>query len=84
VRALHGHALLSRYPICAARLVPFTVGYDWFKESKIRPLEKAKRKAAILIREDLLQEVCRGSRTTLLPTSLSFLTNNNRSRRVKA
>jgi endonuclease/exonuclease/phosphatase family metal-dependent hydrolase len=65
VRALHGNAVLSRYPIRSARLVPFTMGYDWFKESRIRPLEKAKRKAAILIGEDLLQEVRRGQRTTL-------------------
>lgn len=65
VRALHGNAVLSRYPIRSARLVPFTVGYDWFKESNIRPLEKAKRKAAILIGEDLQKEVRRGQRTTL-------------------
>lgn len=65
LRALHGNAVLSRYPIKSARLVPFTIGYDWFKESKIRPLEKAKRKAAILIGEDLLREVRRGQRTTL-------------------
>ena len=65
VRALHGQAVLSRYPIRDARLVPFTVGYDWFNESKIKPLEKAKRKAAILIGEDLLREVRRGGRTTL-------------------
>lgn len=65
VRALHGNAVLSRYPIRSARLVPFTVGYDWFKESNIRPLETAKRKAAILIGEDLLREVRRGQRTTL-------------------
>jgi endonuclease/exonuclease/phosphatase family metal-dependent hydrolase len=65
LRALHGNAVLSRYPIRSARLVPFTTGYDWFKESKIRPLEKAKRKAAILIGEDLLREVRRGQRTTL-------------------
>jgi hypothetical protein len=57
--------VLSRYPIRSARLVPFTVGYDWFKESKIRPLEKAKRKAAVLTGEDLLREVRRGQRTTL-------------------
>jgi len=63
--ALHGNAILSRYPIRSARLVPFTVGYDWFKESKIRPLEKTKRKAAILIGEDLVREVRRGQRTTL-------------------
>ena len=65
LRALHGNAILSRYPIRSARLIPFTVGYDWFKESKIRPLEKGKRKAAILIGEDLLREVRRGQRTTL-------------------
>lgn len=65
LRALHGNAVLSRYPIRSARLVPFTMGYDWFKESKIRPLEKAKRKAGVLIGEDLLREVRRGGRTTL-------------------
>lgn len=65
LRALHGNAVLSRYPIRSARLVPFTVGYDWFKESKIRPTEKLKRKAALLIGEDLLREVRRGQRTTL-------------------
>jgi endonuclease/exonuclease/phosphatase family metal-dependent hydrolase len=65
VRALHGNAVLSRYPIRSARLVPFTVGYDWFKESKIRPLEKGKRKVAVLIGEDLQKEVRRGQRTTL-------------------
>jgi endonuclease/exonuclease/phosphatase family metal-dependent hydrolase len=66
IRALHGNAILSRYPIKSARLVPFKTGYDWFKgENKIRPLEKAKRKAAILIGEDLQREVRRGGRTTL-------------------
>jgi endonuclease/exonuclease/phosphatase family metal-dependent hydrolase len=65
VRALHGTAVLSRYPIRSARLVPFKVGYDWFKESKITNLEKTKRKAAVLVGEDLLQEVRRGGRTTL-------------------
>jgi endonuclease/exonuclease/phosphatase family metal-dependent hydrolase len=65
VRALHGNAVLSRYPIRSARLVPFTVGYDWYKESNIRSLEKVKRKAAILIGEDLQKEVRRGQRTTL-------------------
>ncbi len=66
LRALHGNAVLSRYPIRSAKLIPFTVGYDWFKESKIRPLEKAKRKAAILIGEDLSREVRRGQRSMLL------------------
>jgi endonuclease/exonuclease/phosphatase family metal-dependent hydrolase len=66
IRALHGNAVLSRYPIRSARLVPFTVQYDWFKgENKITSLEKAKRKAAILIGEDLLRETRRGGRMTL-------------------
>jgi endonuclease/exonuclease/phosphatase family metal-dependent hydrolase len=65
LRALHGNAVLSRYPIRRARLVPFTIGYDWFKESKIHTLEKAKRQAAKLVGEDLMREVRRGQRTTL-------------------
>jgi endonuclease/exonuclease/phosphatase family metal-dependent hydrolase len=65
LKAMHGNAVLSRYPIRSARLIPFTVGYDWFTESKIRPLEKGKRKAALLIGEELLREVRRGQRTTL-------------------
>ena len=65
LRALHGNAVLSRYPIRSARLVPFSTGYDWYKENKIRPLEKGKRKAGVLIGEDLLREVRRGGRTTL-------------------
>src|SRR4029077_4584707 len=65
-RALHGNAAPRRYPIRSAQLIPFTVGYDWFKESKIRPLEKGKRKTAILIGEDLMREVRRGQRSMLL------------------
>jgi endonuclease/exonuclease/phosphatase family metal-dependent hydrolase len=66
LRALHGNAVLSRYPIRSARLLPFTAGYDWFAESKIRPLEKGKRKAALLVGEDLAREVRRGQRSMLL------------------
>jgi endonuclease/exonuclease/phosphatase family metal-dependent hydrolase len=65
LRALHGTAVLSRYPIRSARIVPFTVGYDWFKESKIRPLEKGKRQASKLVGEDLMREIRRGQRMTL-------------------
>jgi endonuclease/exonuclease/phosphatase family metal-dependent hydrolase len=65
LKALHGTAVLSRYPIRSARIVPFTVGYDWFKESKVRPLEKGKRQASKLVGEDLMREVRRGHRMTL-------------------
>jgi endonuclease/exonuclease/phosphatase family metal-dependent hydrolase len=65
LRALHGNAVLSRYPIRSARIVPFTVGYDWFKETKLRPLEKTKRQASKLVGEDTMREVRRGQRMTL-------------------
>ena len=65
LKALHGNAVLSRYPIRSARVVPFTMGYDWFEESKVRPLEKAKRQASKLIGEDMMREVRRGQRMTL-------------------
>jgi endonuclease/exonuclease/phosphatase family metal-dependent hydrolase len=65
LRALHGNAVLSRYPVRSARVVPFTVGYDWYTENKIRPLEKGKRKAALLVGEDLAREVRRGQRMSL-------------------
>ena len=65
LRALHGNAVLSRYPIRSARAVPFTVGYDWLKETKLRPLEKGKRQASKLVGEDLMREVRRGQRMTL-------------------
>jgi endonuclease/exonuclease/phosphatase family metal-dependent hydrolase len=32
--ALHGNAVLSRYPIRSARLVPFTMGYDRFNREQ--------------------------------------------------
>jgi endonuclease/exonuclease/phosphatase family metal-dependent hydrolase len=65
LRLLHGTAVLSRYPIRSARIVPFKVGYDWFKETKIRPLEKGKREVSKLVGEDLMREVRRGQRMTL-------------------
>ena len=65
LRALHGNAVLSRYPIRSVRIVPFKVGYDWFKETKLRPLEKGKRQASKLVGEDMMREVRRGQRMTL-------------------
>ena len=66
LRALHGTAVLSRYPIRAARVLPFKVGYDWFEENKIHPIEKAKRKAAVVIGEDLAREMRRGGRMAMI------------------
>jgi endonuclease/exonuclease/phosphatase family metal-dependent hydrolase len=70
LRALHGNAVLSRYPIRSARLVPFaTAGYDWFEsEWKLPRFEVTKRRAAVLLGEALGREVRRGGRTNLLVT----------------
>jgi endonuclease/exonuclease/phosphatase family metal-dependent hydrolase len=72
LRALHGTAVLSRYPIFEARLEPFpTAGYDWYGGEKeaLGPLEKGKRigaDAAFL--EKTLRQVRRGQRTSLIVT----------------
>jgi endonuclease/exonuclease/phosphatase family metal-dependent hydrolase len=68
LRALHGTAVLSRYPIREARLVPFEhPGYDWYTgEKSISNPEKGKRKAAILVGEKIGREIRRGGRTNLI------------------
>ena len=62
LRALHGSAVLSRYPIREAKLVPFEhPAYDWYNgEKRISTPEKGKRAAAILVGEKLGREIRRG------------------------
>ncbi len=68
LRALHGTAILSRYPIRLAELRPFEFQpYDWYKEEQgLRPGEKGIRAGARVIGEELYREMRRGGRTTLL------------------
>ena len=72
LKALHGTAVLSRYPIRQARLEPFqTVGYDWYAGEKkaLDPLEKGERigaEAAFL--EKITRQIRRGGRTSLIVT----------------
>ena len=72
LKALHGTAVLSRYPIRQARLKPFqTVGYDWYAGEK-KPLdvlekgERAGAEAAFL--EKVTRQIRRGGRTSLIVT----------------
>ena len=67
LRALHGTAILSRYPIREAQLRPFEHrAYDWFGEERgLRPTEKGIRAGAKVIGEDMNREMRRGGRTTL-------------------
>ncbi len=68
LRALHGTAILSRYPIREARLQPFALhAYDWYgKEKGIRPTEKGIRAGLTLLGEKSDREMRRGGRTILM------------------
>lgn len=69
VLGLHGSAILSRYPIREARLVPFKhQAYDWYRgEKKYGKVEAGKRKgASVAFGEEILREVRRGGRTNLI------------------
>lgn len=69
VQALHGTAVLSRYPILEARLTPFALQpYNWFDSEKRRlsPVEAGKRRAAeVVIATTISREVRRGGRMHL-------------------
>ncbi|MGC1294537.1 MAG: endonuclease/exonuclease/phosphatase family protein, partial [Alloacidobacterium sp.] len=69
--ALHGNAILSRYPLRDVKLVPFSYqAYDWYNgEKKYGSLEAGKRKGASLVfAEQIVREVRRGGRTNLIAT----------------
>lgn len=69
-KGLHGSAILSRYPILSARLVPLQHQcYDWYltELEKTSPLEGAKRGVADKIfLERVIREVRRGGRAVLI------------------
>jgi endonuclease/exonuclease/phosphatase family metal-dependent hydrolase len=68
---LHGTAILSRYPLLDVKLVPFKYqAYDWYNgEKKYGSMEAGKRKGASLVfGEQMVREVRRGGRTTLIAT----------------
>jgi endonuclease/exonuclease/phosphatase family metal-dependent hydrolase len=69
--ALHGNAILSRYPLRDVKLVPFQYqAYDWYNgEKKYGTVEAGKRKGASLVfAEQVVREVRRGGRTNLIAT----------------
>ena len=68
--ALHGSAILSRFPLRNTRIVRFVKqGHDWYLDEKngISQLEKGKRKGAkFVFGEKILREVRRGGRMMLI------------------
>jgi endonuclease/exonuclease/phosphatase family metal-dependent hydrolase len=69
-KGLHGSAILSKYPILAARVVPLKRQcYDWYHEElkKASALEGAKREVADRVfLEKIFREVRRGGRTLVM------------------
>jgi len=69
-KGLHGSAILSRYPVLSARVVPLKRQcYDWFEGElkKASVLEGAKREMADqLFLEKIVREVRRGGRTAVV------------------
>src|SRR5580704_12248640 len=69
--ALHGNAILSRFPLRDVKLVPFQYqAYDWYNgEKKYGKMEAGKRKgASLLFGAEIVREVRRGGRTNLIAT----------------
>jgi len=68
LRALHGTAILSRYPILEAAVRPFEFQpYDWYEEEKkLRPAEQAVRVGSTILGSEMHREMRRGGRTTVL------------------
>jgi len=68
--ALHGTAILSRFPLRNPRVVRFVnQGHDWYHDEKdgVSKLEEGKRKGAKLVfGEKIMREVRRGGRMMLL------------------
>ncbi|MBS1826929.1 MAG: endonuclease/exonuclease/phosphatase family protein [Acidobacteria bacterium] len=68
-KGMHGTAILSRYPITAARSLRFKVCYDWYASEKeeLSKLEKGRRLAADKVfLERIGREVRRGGRMALI------------------
>ncbi|MGD8329992.1 MAG: endonuclease/exonuclease/phosphatase family protein [Acidobacteriota bacterium] len=69
-KGLHGTAVLSRYPIANARLLPLKhQGYDWFsgERDSVSTIEEVKRDATEgVFHTTITREIRRGGRTLLL------------------
>ena len=80
--ALHGNAILSRYPLRDVKLVPFQYqAYDWYNgEKKYGPLEAGKRKGASLVFAEQSCAKCAAvAAPTLLRRSMCPISPNGRS-----
>jgi len=68
IRAMHGSAILSRYPIRSASTTPFAIqGYNWFAGEGHLPFpEKVMRSlSGVFAGDKLIRELRRGGRTSV-------------------
>lgn len=69
LKALHGNAVVSKFPIKAVRYVRLPLCYDWFnqEQDRLTVLEQARRTSSkVVINEEVLTEVRQGSRIALI------------------
>jgi endonuclease/exonuclease/phosphatase family metal-dependent hydrolase len=69
IKALHGNAVISKFPIKNVKFIRLPLCYDWFSEENKKPtaLEQVRRASSkIVINEDVLTEVRQGSRIALV------------------
>lgn len=72
-RGLHGNAVLSRYPIRRARIVPLPVCHDWYRQEQagVPPLERGRRWAGERVFLSRLQRELRHGGRHALVTELA-------------
>jgi len=69
LKALHGNAVVSKFPIKNVKFIRLPLCYDWFSEENKKPtaLEQVRRASSkVVINEEVLTEVRQGSRVALV------------------
>ena len=69
LKALHGNAVVSKFPIKNVKFIRLPLCYDWFAEENKKPtaLEQVRRASSkVVINEEVLTEVRQGSRIALV------------------
>jgi endonuclease/exonuclease/phosphatase family metal-dependent hydrolase len=69
LKALHGNAVVSKFPIKNVKFIRLPLCYDWFSEETKKPtaLEQVRRASSkLVINEEVLTEVRQGSRIALV------------------
>jgi endonuclease/exonuclease/phosphatase family metal-dependent hydrolase len=69
LKALHGNAVVSKFPIRSVKFIRLPLCYDWFEgeSKKLTALEEVRRASSrLVINEDVITEIRQGSRVALV------------------